>query len=58
MESELTSEALQVILQSHGLPYGADSPLSGDRFDDFLNWRQQRLTRELAQVTGWPLIDG
>lgn len=58
MESELTSEALQTILQSHGLPYGADSPLSGDRFDDFLNWRQQRLTRELAQVTGWPLVDG
>lgn len=55
MKSELSDQTLQQILASHGLPYHEDGPFFGDRFYEFLNWRQQHLARELADVTGWSL---
>lgn len=55
MKSELSEETLRTILDGHGLPCDEDGPLFQDRFDEFLNWRQGRLTRELAQATGWSL---
>ena len=40
------------VLASHGLPSGADSPLVGDDYDAFLEWRQEHLWQEIRRVTG------
>ena len=40
------------VLQSHWLPTGADSPLLRDDYEEFLNWREQRLWQEIKRVTG------
>jgi hypothetical protein len=45
-------DALRDLLDSHLLPSGGDSPLMHDDFDAFLNWREQRLAREIEAVTG------
>jgi hypothetical protein len=55
MRAELPPDALDAILASHGLPAEATGPLETDDFDAFLDWRQERLARELEQVTGWSL---
>lgn len=43
---------LDGILRSHNLPAEDDGPLWGDRFEEFLQWRQTCLAQELAIVTG------
>lgn len=43
--------ALPEILSSHNLPAAEDGPLWQDRFEDFLQWRQDRLAEELSIVT-------
>ena len=40
------------VLTSHCLPVGPASPLLGDDYDAFLEWRQQRLWQEIQRVTG------
>jgi hypothetical protein len=40
------------VLQSHGLPTGADSPLLRDDYDAFLAVRQERLWEEIRRATG------
>ncbi len=40
-----------IVLQSHWLPTGADSPLLNDDYDEFLKWREQRLWQEIKRVT-------
>ncbi|MBP7777878.1 MAG: DUF262 domain-containing protein [Acidobacteria bacterium] len=40
------------VLASHCLPTGDGSPLMSDEFEEFLNWRQQRLGQEIAALTG------
>jgi hypothetical protein len=47
--------ALRELLESHSLPWGADSPLIGDDFDAFLRWREARLSEDVAEVTGYDL---
>jgi len=42
----------EMVLTSHGLPAGADSPLLRDEYEAFLAWRQERLWREIRRVTG------
>lgn len=44
--------AIRELLDSHLLPSSDDSPLLRDDFDAFLNWREQRLAREIEAVTG------
>jgi hypothetical protein len=51
MKSEFGG-ALAGILKSHNLPPEDDGPLWQDSFDDFLQWRQDRLAAELVLVTG------
>lgn len=43
---------LDDVLRSHRLPTGADSPLTADDFEAFLQWRQQALSEALAEVSG------
>lgn len=43
------------ILSSHGLPPEEHGPLFEDRFEDFLAWRIDYLTRELEDATGRPV---
>lgn len=45
-------DELEPILASHGLPTDHTGPLFTDRFEDFLTWRLDHLSKELAQVTG------
>lgn len=40
------------VLASHCLPTGDTSPLEGDDFDAFLDWRQDRIWREIKKLTG------
>lgn len=40
------------ILDSHLLPSGDDSPLLADDYDAYLNWRRERIWREIQRVTG------
>lgn len=42
----------EMVLKSHCLPVGDDSPLVSDDFEGFLTWRQARLWREIKRVTG------
>lgn len=42
----------KAVLDSHCLPSGADSPFWNDDYEDFLEWRQQRLWREIQKSTG------
>jgi hypothetical protein len=51
MEKELGKD-LHGILESHRLPSDHEGSLFGDRFEDFLSWRIEHLTSELAEVTG------
>jgi hypothetical protein len=53
MKAELNG-ALAGILSSHNLPADESGPLWQDRFDEFLQWRQDRLAKELAIVTQPP----
>jgi len=57
MRNELGSR-LPGILTSHNLPAAVDGPLWQDRFEDFLTWRQARLSDELTAVTGGASTDG
>ena len=41
-----------LVLKSHFLPIGDDSPLLRDDFEEFLSWRQERLWKEIQRVTG------
>lgn len=41
-----------VVIGSHSLPVGENSPLLSDDFDNFLDWRQERLWQEIKRVTG------
>ena len=41
-----------VVIGSHSLPVGENSPLLSDYFDAFLDWRQERLWQEIRRVTG------
>lgn len=50
MRTELGPK-LDTILESHGLPSGPNGTLLGDRFEEFLEWRVNRLQKELAEVT-------
>lgn len=45
-------EDLDVVLASHGLPPGSESPLMKDDFDAFLAWRLEHLDELLAAKTG------
>ncbi|HEV2068609.1 MAG TPA: DUF262 domain-containing protein [Acidimicrobiales bacterium] len=47
---------LAVILSSHNLPPDDDGPLRQDRFEDFLQWRQDRLGQDLMAVTGGSVL--
>lgn len=40
------------VLSSHKLPTGPDSPLMCDDYEAFLEWRQERIWREIQRVTG------
>ena len=40
------------VLDSHGLPVGADSPLLRDDYQAFLGLRQERMWQEIRRVTG------
>jgi len=40
------------VLTSHILPVGADSPLLTDDYEPYLAWRQDRLWKEIQNVTG------
>ena len=40
------------VLESHFLPTGETSPFWTDNFEDFLDWRQKRLSIEIKRVTG------
>lgn len=42
----------EMVLASHGLPAGADSPLARDDYGAFLALRQERLWQEIRRVTG------
>lgn len=42
----------ETILSSHLLPVGQDSPFWSDNYKAFLAWRQERIWREIKQVTG------
>lgn len=53
MREEL-SGALPEILSSHNLPAAEDGPLWQNRFENFLQWRQDRLAEELSIVTQPP----
>lgn len=39
------------VLKSHCLPVGETSPLLGDDFEAFINWRQEKLASEIQRVT-------
>lgn len=43
------------VLESHLLPSGDDSPLTGDDFEAFLEWRAARLVEEMEAATGHKL---
>lgn len=43
---------LDAVLESHCLPTGDDSPFWTDDYEEFLNWRQDRLWVEIKRVTG------
>jgi predicted transport protein len=58
MRRELGVDLLRTIMESHGLPVEDDAPLLADRFEEFLAWRTQYLTHELARVTGMELVNG
>lgn len=53
MEKELPEGLLDRILGSHGLPADREGPFFSDRFEEFLEFRERRLARELSAVTGW-----
>lgn len=53
MEKEMPPSLFEQVLKSHGLPPDGEGPLLGDRFDEFVAWREARLARELAEATGW-----
>lgn len=40
------------VLASHCLPVGADAPFWSDDYERFLDWRQDRLWKEVQRVTG------
>jgi hypothetical protein len=42
----------ETVLTSHALPVGADSPLFRDDYEEFLEWRQDRLWQEIKRATG------
>jgi hypothetical protein len=52
IEAEIGREPLRAILESHCLPADADGPLWLDRFDQFLQARQSRLTSRLNAAAG------
>ena len=51
MKDEL-ADRLSTVLSSHNLPPQEDGPLWQDQFEQFLEWRQGRLTEELRLSTG------
>jgi hypothetical protein len=51
VKDALGAKEFGVLLESHLLPTGADSPLLGDDFDAFLKWRQDALWREIVAVS-------
>jgi hypothetical protein len=48
----LGPDKFQVLLESHHLPGGIDSPLWRDDFDAYLDWRQKEIWKEIQEVTG------
>lgn len=48
---ELGAAKLADILRSHSVPENADGPLWTNHFEDFLNWRMNRLHELLKEVT-------
>jgi hypothetical protein len=49
--AEVGEVTLEQILRSHHLPVEGDGPLHGDRFSEFLDWRQAHLAQLLSEVT-------
>lgn len=43
----------ELVLGSHHLPAEEDSALMRDSFEEFLEWRRERLCHEVLGVTGW-----
>jgi hypothetical protein len=43
---------LPQILESHLLPDAVDSPLRRDAFEEFLDWRRERMAHSIREVTG------
>ena len=48
----LGSSKFHVLLESHHLPGGIDSPLWRDDFEAFLDWRQMEMWNDIHEVTG------
>ena len=51
IEAELGAERLDMVLESHLLPGGADSSLREGRFSDFLDERQRGFAERIKEVT-------
>lgn len=47
-----TGFPFDAVMTSHTLPVGPGSPLLGDDFDDFIDWRLSRIWDEIRHVTG------
>jgi hypothetical protein len=52
VKASLGAADFAVLLESHLLPAGSDSPLLQDNFDAFIAWRQAALGAAIAAVTG------
>ena len=52
IKASLGAADFAVLLESHLLPAGSDSPLLRDDFNAFIAWRQAALGAEIAAVTG------
>jgi hypothetical protein len=47
-----TGFPFDTVLKSHCLPTGANAPFWTDDYDAFLDWRQERLWKDIKRVTG------
>lgn len=44
------------VLSSHLLPTGPDSPLLNSQFEQFLDWREERIVERIAALTGVSVV--
>lgn len=44
--------SFEQVLSSHLLPVGSGSPLAGNDFEAFLDWRERRIAEEITSATG------